>query len=271
MSVENLEMVARLVLRCLRADPRRWNSNLIIIGHLAIGRQLPGFETRLDPLLRRMQEHDVSPDTPSQPSFVHGHASLPPSQRYAVEFLLEDRGDGINNTLQDVQSTLRAQLARLRPTEFRLVGDRLWYQHTEIKLHVVSRPQPNFPTDHYLHRPLLNQVIGEMRRALAIQMHRPLSYASVETALTIMIARCTKRRLLAGETSHAIAKDVEALLSAIAITNARQGVRGRGEDRLRWTVYHTRALYPCLSELQNLLSWRGPEGRKELKSRLNND
>lgn len=122
----------------------------------------------------------------------------------------------------------------------------------------------------YLHAPLVRQIIGEMRHLYDILDVDMVPYASAETSLTIMVARYTKGCLLPGENSRTIAKEVEALLASHH-RNTQRGVRVRDADRLRWMTYHKRSLFSCIGKLQELLSWRGPEGRKELKWILNVD
>ncbi|PYI26960.1 hypothetical protein BP00DRAFT_38006 [Aspergillus indologenus CBS 114.80] len=253
MSVEHLKDVAQHVLECLQDIPDIEDYRLVIIGHLAIGRQRPGFESFIEHLLRTMQNDD----------------------RYAVEILFEQWEDDDNHDIRNMDRSFKRQWVQLRPTEFRVENGQLRYhQYTQIKFHFLEKPHPRPRTNYYLHAPLVRQIIGEMRHLYDITDVDMLPYASTETSLAIMVARCTKGCLLPGESSRAIAKEVEALLNALASHNRtaqRGGVRVRCADQLQWTTYHKRSLFSCLGKLQELLSWRGPEGRKELKWKLNID
>ncbi|PYH75660.1 hypothetical protein BO82DRAFT_407810 [Aspergillus uvarum CBS 121591] len=255
MSVEHLGDMTEHVLGCLQDIPDIKDYRLAIIGHLAIGRQRPGFESFIDPLLRTMQNDD----------------------RYAVEILFEQWEDDDNHDLRDVDWWFKRQLVQLRPTQLRIENGQLRYHHhTQIKFHFLEKPRPRSRTKYYLHAPLVRHIIGEMRHLYDIIDVDMLPYAPTETSLAIMVARYTSTKgcLLPGERSRAIAKEVEALLDALTShsrTAQQGGVRVRCADQLRWTTYHKRSLFSCVGKLQELLSWRGPEGRKELKWKLNID
>ncbi|OJK01600.1 hypothetical protein ASPACDRAFT_41863 [Aspergillus aculeatus ATCC 16872] len=251
MRVKHLDDVAQYVLECLQDIPDIEDYRLVIIGHLAIGRQRPGIESILDPLLRTMENDD----------------------RYAVEILFEQRENDDNHDLRNVDRRFKRLLVQLRPTDFRIENGQLRYQHTRIKFHFLTTPRPQSQTNYYLPAPLARQMIGDMRHLYDILDVDMVPYASAETSLTIMVARCTKGCLLPGENSRTIAEEVEALLDALAShhRNTQRGVRVRDVDRLRWMTYHKRSLFSCIGKLQELLSWRGPEGRKELKWKLNID